>query len=131
MWQICCRIVESSSVGGVRWYCCTACPLPVFVAGVRVVEFGPFSTSCLDENETAGRRRQITVAQEGRLEKITAVLWDAVAGRRGHGNSRAFVGASSDVTRYRSMKVIYRGDLQERLFPSTSKPGGRAPVGAH
>ena len=25
MWQICCRIVVSSSVGGVRWWCCT-CP---------------------------------------------------------------------------------------------------------
>jgi len=30
MWQICCRIVVSSSVGGVR------------IAGVRVVEFGPY-----------------------------------------------------------------------------------------
>jgi len=26
MWQICCRIVVSSSVGGVRWWCCMTCP---------------------------------------------------------------------------------------------------------
>ena len=26
MWQICCRTVVSSSVGGVRWWCCTTCP---------------------------------------------------------------------------------------------------------
>jgi len=25
MWQICCRIVVSSSVGGVRWWCCATC----------------------------------------------------------------------------------------------------------
>jgi len=30
MWQICCRIVVSSSVGGVRWWCCT-CLSPVSV----------------------------------------------------------------------------------------------------
>ena len=47
MWQIFvrwwCRIVVSSSVGGVRWWC----SLLVFVAGVRVVEFGPKQSSLL------------------------------------------------------------------------------------
>ena len=50
MWQICCRIVVSSSVGRGWW-----CPLVVLysmsVAGVRVVEFGPNAArySCLTE----------------------------------------------------------------------------------
>jgi len=39
MWQICCRIVVSSSAAGVRWWCCSL----LRVAGVRVVEFGPYS----------------------------------------------------------------------------------------
>jgi len=38
------QLVVSSFFGGVRWWCCTTCPKPVSVADVRVVEFG---TKCL------------------------------------------------------------------------------------
>jgi len=44
MWQICCRIVVSLSVGGVRSRC------SVFVAGVRVVEFGSYADDTQSRN---------------------------------------------------------------------------------
>jgi len=50
MSQICCRIVVSSSVGGVRWWCL----YNMSVAGVRVVEFRPKSVADLGENAVIG-----------------------------------------------------------------------------
>jgi len=48
MWQICCRIVVSSSVGGVRCM--------VFVAGVRVVEFG---SNCATADKSSLRENDL------------------------------------------------------------------------